>query len=166
MQVRKQFEEERKARVEVVKLKQEDKRWAAIHGLSGDQGAFQGMIARFRLGMPTTPEKEPEPPTTQLSVYVRSRPLLSEEAKAGGYGVVTTPSAEVGTALVVHEPKTMVDLSKVSSCVIAGLPACLSACVCLRMPACRPACVCLPACLHAYAGLPACLHAYACAPLP
>ena len=40
--MRKQFEQERKARLEVVKLKPEDKRWAQQHSLSGDRGLFQG----------------------------------------------------------------------------------------------------------------------------
>ena len=31
----------------------------------------------------------------------------------GGFDVVTPHAAEVSTSLVVHEPKTMVDLSKV-----------------------------------------------------
>ena len=39
--MRKQFEQERKARLEVIKLKPEDKRWAQQHGVSGDRGLFQ-----------------------------------------------------------------------------------------------------------------------------
>jgi kinesin family protein 2/24 len=43
---------------------------------------------------------------------VRARPLLEHELKAGGFGVVTAGSSEVSSSLVMHEPKTMVDLSK------------------------------------------------------
>ena len=42
--VRKQFEQERKQRLEVIKLKPEDKRWAQQHGLTGDRGLFQAAI--------------------------------------------------------------------------------------------------------------------------
>ena len=44
--VRKQYEAERKARIETIKLKSEDRRWAERNGLSGEHAAFQGMIAR------------------------------------------------------------------------------------------------------------------------
>lgn len=117
LQVRKQFEQERKARLEVVKLKAEDKRWAAQHGVSGDRGHFQGMIARWR---GNNPEASPAPPSSgalselKISVFVRKRPLLPDEIKAGAFDVVSPSCREVGPSLVVHEPKTMVDLSKVS----------------------------------------------------
>ena len=47
--MRKEFEKERKARLEVFRLKSEDRRWAQQHGVTGDRGLFQGMIVRFRL---------------------------------------------------------------------------------------------------------------------
>jgi hypothetical protein len=75
------------------------------------------MIARWRSGFEESP---PAPPSQaalsslQISVFVRKRPLLPFEAKAGAFDVVTPSSRDVGPSLVVHEPKTMVDLSKVS----------------------------------------------------
>ena len=109
--------QERKApKIEVFKLKQEDRRWAEQHGLSGERGAFQGMIARYRLGQPQQPAQALMPPPrvsdSRLSVFVRCRPLLADEARAGGFDVITTGAAEVGAGLVLHEPKTLVDLSK------------------------------------------------------
>ena len=59
--VRKQFEQERKARLEVVKLKPDDRRWAQQHGVSGDRGLFQGMIARWRAGFVEAPPAPPAP---------------------------------------------------------------------------------------------------------
>ena len=93
--VRKQFEQERKARLEVIKLRPEDKRWAEQHGLQGDRGLFQGMIVRFRAGLPTVPPPPPPPCESRIAVFVRARPLLDFEAKAGGYTVVTPGSPEV-----------------------------------------------------------------------
>ncbi|KAL1511097.1 hypothetical protein AB1Y20_005919 [Prymnesium parvum] len=110
--VRKQFEQERKARLEVVKLKAEDKQWAAQHGVSGDRGLFQGMIARWRAASVEAPPPPPPASDLRLSVFVRSRPLLPDEVKAGAFDVVTPSNRDVGPLLVVHEPKTMVDLSK------------------------------------------------------
>ena len=115
MQVRKQFEQERKARLETLKLKPEDKMWAQQHGVAGDRGLFQAMIVRYRAGMP--PQSSLAPSTiamsdTPITVYVRCRPMLPDEKKAGLYTVVTPQCPEVGHNLVVHEPKTMVDLSK------------------------------------------------------
>ena len=48
--LRKQAEQDRKSsvKIETVKVKAEDKRWAADNGLHGELGAFQGMIARYR----------------------------------------------------------------------------------------------------------------------
>ena len=34
------------------------------------------------------------------------------EAKSGGFDVITTEGAEEGVGLVLHEPKTLVDMSK------------------------------------------------------
>ena len=110
--VRKQFEQERKARLEVVKLKAEDRRWAEAHGLSGDRGLFQGMIVRYRSSM-TPPTSLPAVSSSApITVFVRKRPVLADEAKAGAFDVVTPAAAEVSTSLVMHEPKTLVDLSK------------------------------------------------------
>ena len=113
--VRKQVEQERKARLEVFKLKPEDKRWAEQHGLTGERGLFQGMIARYRLGAPPRDSLAPAALSTSdapIAVFVRKRPLLPDELKGGAFDVVTPHSAEVSTSLVMHEPKTMVDLSK------------------------------------------------------
>ena len=70
--------QERKTKIEVFKLKQEDRRWAEQHGLSGERGAFQGMIARYRLGQPAQPACALPPPPrvsdSRLSVFVRCRP--------------------------------------------------------------------------------------------
>ena len=110
--VRRQFEQERKARLEVVKVRPEDRRWAEQHGMQGDKGLFQGMIVRFRNGMPPAPPLQPPNADAPISVFVRCRPLLDFERKAGGFEVVTPATSEVGSSLVMHEPKTMVDLSK------------------------------------------------------
>jgi hypothetical protein len=117
--VRKQFEQERKARLEVVKVKAEDRRWAEAHGVSGDRGLFQGMIARFRAEKAAAAATSacvdsalPAVCDARIAVFVRKRPVLRDEEKAGSFDVVTPSSAEVGTSLVVHEPKTLVDLSK------------------------------------------------------
>ena len=42
----------------------------------------------------------------QISVFVRKRPMLPFEMKAGAFDVVTPSSRDVGPSLVVHEPKT------------------------------------------------------------
>ena len=114
--MRKDFEKERKSKIEVFKLKQEDRRWAEQHGLSGDRGAFQGMIARYRLGQPPPPAQAPPPATrisdSRINVFVRCRPLLADELRSGGFDVITTDAGEVGVGLVLHEPKVLVDLSK------------------------------------------------------
>ena len=112
--MRKDFEKERKAKIEVFKLKQEDRRWAEQHGLSGDRGAFQGMIARYRLGLPQQPACLPPShhKESRINVFVRSRPLLSDELRSGGFDVITCDAAEVGASLILHEPKVLVDLSK------------------------------------------------------
>ena len=47
-----------------------------------------------------------------ISVFVRSRPMLPDELRSGGFDVVTPFATDVSTSLVVHEPKTLVDLSK------------------------------------------------------
>jgi kinesin family protein 2/24 len=110
--VRKQVEEERKSRLETIKLRPEDKRWAEQNRKSGDSGLFQGMIVRFRSSLPAVAPPPPPPSESRIAVFVRARPLLEHELKAGGFGVVTAGSSEVSSSLVMHEPKTMVDLSK------------------------------------------------------
>ena len=87
-------------------------RWAEQHGLSGDRGLFQGMIARFRASLPAEPPATLAAAEHRISVFVRCRPLLEFELKAGGFEVVTVPSRETSPTLIMHEPKTMVDLSK------------------------------------------------------
>ena len=61
----------------------------------------------------------PAPPSAsalenvRISVFVRKRPMLPDETKAGNFDVVTPSNRDVGPSLVMHEPKTLVDLSKV-----------------------------------------------------
>ena len=114
---RKQFEQERKARLECIKLKPEDKLWAQQHGLMGDRGLFQGMIVRYRNANPSKESVSPNSlgkniQEAPISVFVRKRPMLPDELRSGGFDVVTPHSSEVSSGLVVHEPKVMVDLSK------------------------------------------------------
>ena len=74
------------------------------------------MIARYKNGLPPQPacalQAPPRVSDSRLSVFVRCRPLLPEEAKSGGFDVITTEGAEEGAGLVLHEPKTLVDMSK------------------------------------------------------
>ena len=74
------------------------------------------MIARYKNGLPPQPacalQAPPRVSDSRLSVFVRCRPLLPEDAKAGGFDVITTEGAEEGAGLVLHEPKTLVDMSK------------------------------------------------------
>ena len=70
------------------------------------------MIARFRASLPAEPPATLAAAEHRISVFVRCRPLLEFELKAGGFEVVTVPSRETSPTLIMHEPKTMVDLSK------------------------------------------------------
>jgi hypothetical protein len=59
------------------------------------------MIARYKNGQPPQPACALQPPPrvsdSRLSVFVRCRPLLADEAKSGGFGVITTEAAEVSS---------------------------------------------------------------------
>ena len=81
---RRQFENERKARLEVFKLRPEDKQWAAQHGLTGDRGLFQGMIVRYRNANPMAQSVHPSSLASSdapIAVFVRKRPMLPDELK-------------------------------------------------------------------------------------
>jgi hypothetical protein len=92
-----QAEQDRKSsvKIETVKVRPEDKRWAADNGLHGELGAFQGMIARYRSGAAAAPpldatqQLQLQPSEMRIAVYVRKRPLLPDEKKANDFDVVT-----------------------------------------------------------------------------
>mmetsp|Transcript_87495 Transcript_87495/g.255835 ORF Transcript_87495/g.255835 Transcript_87495/m.255835 type:complete len:889 (+) Transcript_87495:11-2677(+) len=110
---RKEAEQEG-ARIEVIKAKPEDKQWADAHGIGGERGVFQGMITRYRSKSAAAPSEMLAPAVSEMpiSIFVRCRPMLSNETKNQDFEVVTTGSPSVSGTLVVHEPKVMVDLSK------------------------------------------------------
>ena len=69
---------------------------------------YQGMIARYKNGLPPQPacalQAPPRVSDSRLSVFVRCRPLLPEEAKSGGFDVITTEGAEEGAGLALTNP--------------------------------------------------------------
>jgi hypothetical protein len=66
------------------------------------------MIARYKNGLPPQPacalQAPPRVSDSRLSVFVRCRPLLPEDAKAGGFDVITTEGAEEGVGLALTNP--------------------------------------------------------------
>ncbi len=66
------------------------------------------MIARYKNGLPPQPacalQAPPRVSDSRLSVFVRCRPLLPEEAKSGGFDVITTDGAEEGAGLALTNP--------------------------------------------------------------
>lgn len=97
--------DERRAQQEAVRLKNEKE-----YDMSDPNWEFMAMIKEYRAGLDFRPLTSSDPIVNhQICVCVRKRPLNKKELSKKDVDVLTIPNKE---NVLVHEPKTKVDLTK------------------------------------------------------